>query len=193
MSFTVSSLSELAGPSTHLHPDSYFQPQTQSYPTNGSSNFPDTHGQTASFFMDAGVQQEFAFVPDGYTGTYVVNVENNSTQLLAAPPVNDKKSIYTASTTSLVQLDSSGDVHFLAYTPGDPDANSGSSWKNVSALLSVATPQSSGSSTSSSQKVISTGTPGSTNTSASGGASSNYAVTSGLVGLAVLFAILGFF
>ena len=198
LSFTVRSLSEVARSSTHLHPVAFMQPQTQSYPINGGSGqFPAVHGQTASFFMDSGVQQEFAFVPDDHSGTYVVNVENNSTQLLAAPPVNDPKSSYAASTTSLVQLDSNGAVRFLLYTPGDSSANSQSNWKSVNALLSVATSQSDGNSTStsSSQKVTNTGAPGGTNTStsSSGGALSNQAVTSGLVGLSVLFAVLSFF
>ena len=148
--------------------------------------------------MDTGVQQEFAYVPDSHTGTYIVNVENNSTQMLPPPPVNDTKSTYAASDAAILQLDSTGNVHFFPYTPGDPTANSKSSWKSVNALASVATPQSSGSSTSSSQQVTNTNTPSGKNpsgmnTSASGGALSNHAVTSGLVGLAVLFAILGFF
>jgi hypothetical protein len=72
--------------------DAYFQPQTQSYPINGSSSkFPETHGQTASFFQPLSVnllfcnrgfdsrklkvQEEFAFIPDGASQTYVINVE----------------------------------------------------------------------------------------------------------------------
>ena len=37
--------------------------------------FPTAHGKTASFFLNAGVQQEFAYIPDDGSSTYVVNVE----------------------------------------------------------------------------------------------------------------------
>lgn len=181
-----------AGRSTHPYLVSYLQPETQSY--SGSKTFPAVHGQTASFFKDSGVQQEFAFVPDDFSATYVINVENNSTQSLTPPTVKDTKSSYVASITSLVQLDSTGAVSFLPYASDNSSTNANVAWTSVKALAAI--PKSSGgSSTSSSQKVTSTGTTGN-NTSASGssgGALSNYAVTSGLVGLAVLFAVLGFF
>ena len=38
-------------------------------------NFPTSHGKTASFFLVEGVQQEYAFIPDDGSATYVVNVE----------------------------------------------------------------------------------------------------------------------
>lgn len=38
-------------------------------------NFPTTHGKAASFFLDADVQHEFAFIPDDGSATYVINVE----------------------------------------------------------------------------------------------------------------------
>ena len=46
------------------------QPAPQSF-----GNFPTTHGKTASFFLNEGVQQEFAFIPDDGSATYVINVE----------------------------------------------------------------------------------------------------------------------
>jgi hypothetical protein len=71
------------------HLVSYLQPQPQPY-----GKFPATHGQAASFFMNSGVrsgdiiaayllntglsyqvQQEFAFIPDDGSATYVINVE----------------------------------------------------------------------------------------------------------------------
>jgi len=174
---------------------SYLQPQTQSYPAQGYSGgetFPAAHGQATSFFKDSGVQQEFAFIPDDFSATYVVNVEKNSTQSLAPPTVKDAKSSYVAGITSLVQLDSTGGVSFVPYTPGDSSANANAAWSSVKALAAI--PRSSPSSTSSNPKVTSTGNTGNTNTSnTSGGALSNYAVASGLVGLSVLFAVLGFF
>jgi hypothetical protein len=53
----------------------YFQPTPQSYPATSGNTFPATHGQTASFFLDSGVQQQFAFIPDDGSATYVINVE----------------------------------------------------------------------------------------------------------------------
>jgi hypothetical protein len=66
---------------------SFFQPEAQSY-----GNFPATHGQATSFFQDVGVgpfpnplscpthnftqvQEEFAFIPDDGSATYIINVE----------------------------------------------------------------------------------------------------------------------
>ena len=37
-------------------------------------NFPTSHGKTASFFLNTGVQEEYAFIPDDGSATYVVNV-----------------------------------------------------------------------------------------------------------------------
>ena len=181
-----------AGRNTHSHLVAFLQPETQSY--SGSKTFPAVHGQTASFFKDSGVQQEFAFIADDFSATYVINVENNSTQSLAPPTVKDTKSSYVAGITSLVQLDSTGAVSFLSYTSGNSSGNSNTNanaaWTSVKALAAI--PKSGGgSSTSSSQKVTSTGNTDASDSS--GGALSNYAVTSGLVGLAVLFAVLGFF
>ena len=49
---------------------SYMQPAPQSM-----GSFPTSHGKTASFFQSTGVQQEFAFIPDDGSSTFVVNVE----------------------------------------------------------------------------------------------------------------------
>ena len=48
----------------------------QSHTCNSQSmgNFPTSHGKTASFFLDVGVQQEYAFIPDDGSATFVVNV-----------------------------------------------------------------------------------------------------------------------
>ena len=45
------------------------QPAPQSMGT-----FPTSHGKTASFFLQSGVQEEYAFIPDDGSATYVVNV-----------------------------------------------------------------------------------------------------------------------
>ncbi|KAJ3553382.1 hypothetical protein NM688_g3642 [Phlebia brevispora] len=70
---------------------SYFQPEPQAYPLPNGGTFPATHGQTASFFQESGVQQEFAFIPDDGSQTYVINVETNTTQALSGPTTKDAK------------------------------------------------------------------------------------------------------
>ncbi|TFK90320.1 hypothetical protein K466DRAFT_638163 [Polyporus arcularius HHB13444] len=115
---------------------SFFQPQPQSY--SGASAFPATHGQTASFFQSEGVQQEFAFIPDDGSMTYVINVENNSTSTLAGPTSKDPKAQYAASITALVQLDSTGAVSFIPYKQGDASTNSAAKWATVAKIAAVA-------------------------------------------------------
>lgn len=171
---------------------SYFQPEVQSYP--GDKTFPAIHGQTASFFMQTGVQQEFAFVADDFSATYIVNVESNSTKALPPPTLQDKKSSYVAGITSLVQLSSTGAVSFLPYTPGDSNANA--AWTSVKSLVGMISSSDFQSNSTSNNQANNTSTNNNTQTSSSNtntdGASS-FPVASGLVGLAVLFAILGFF
>ncbi|KAF8503018.1 hypothetical protein BU17DRAFT_58622 [Hysterangium stoloniferum] len=120
---------------------SFFQPDPQSYPVSGSGDpFPVSHGQTASFFKDSGVQEEFAFIPDDGSATYVINVENNSTLPLVGP--SDKTtSTYAASINALVQLNSNGGIFFLPYTPGDATQSRSATWSkiNVQNLPAVST------------------------------------------------------
>lgn len=150
--------------------------------------------------MDTGVQKEFAFVPDDFSATYIVNVEKNSTRTLPPPTVQDTKSSYVAGITSLVQLDSTGAVSFVPYVPGDSNANAGAAWSNVKSLAGLVASYNLQSNSSSNNQANNTGVPGNTNTNTNtnktptdtDGASSNFPVASGLVGLAVLFAILGF-
>lgn len=179
---------------SHVQSDSYFQPEVQDYP--GDKTFPAAHGQTASFFMPTGVQQEFAFIPDDFSGTYIVNVENNSTRTLPPPAVQDTKSTYVAGITSLLQLDSTGAVSFVPYTAGDNNANANAAWSTVKSLAGlVASSNIRNNSTTNDQRNNNTNVPTNTQTSNSDsdGALSSHSMTSGLVGLAALFAVLGFF
>ena len=109
------------------------------------------HGQVASLFKETGVQQEFAFIPDDGSATYVINVETNTTQSLPGPSTKDAKAIYAAGITSLVQLDSTGALNFLPYTAGQASANAKAAWTKVANVLAVAPPgaTSSGSSSAS--------------------------------------------
>ncbi|CDO70625.1 hypothetical protein BN946_scf184748.g23 [Trametes cinnabarina] len=98
---------------------------------------------TASFFQSEGVQQEFAFIPDDGSMTYVINVENNSTKTLAGPTTKDPKAQYAASITALVQLDSTGAVSFIPYKQGDDSTNAKAAWANVAKIAAAAPPGSS--------------------------------------------------
>jgi len=146
---------------------SYFQPQPQAYPLS-SGNIPAAHGQATSFFQPPpAVQQEFAFIPDDGSATYVVNVINNNTQQLAGPTTKDAAATYFASITALVQLTSNGVVSFLPYTQGNNAANSAASWFTISALAAVAPPTFSSHSTSGTATSSSAGSQ-STSTSPAG-------------------------
>ncbi|KAJ7489408.1 hypothetical protein FB451DRAFT_1337161 [Mycena latifolia] len=143
---------------------SFWQPTPQEY-----GDFPDSHGQATSFFLDSGVQQEIAFIPDDGSHTYIVNVETNTTQTVAGPTTVDAKATYFASTTALVQLASSGAVSWMPYSATDASANSAASWSTVQSLASVA-PPSGGTSTGSSAG--GSGTGAATSASKTGGAGS---------------------
>ncbi|KAF8501848.1 hypothetical protein JB92DRAFT_2741190 [Gautieria morchelliformis] len=131
---------------------SFFQPTPQSYPVQGGGNsFPSTHGQTASYFLDSGVQQEFAFIPDDGNATYIINVEGNTT-LPVAGPSDKSSSTYAASTQALVQLTSAGSLSFLPYTPGNNATNMAATWSKITVqgLPAVSTSNSSTNSTAAS-------------------------------------------
>ncbi|CAK5281529.1 unnamed protein product, partial [Mycena citricolor] len=132
----------------------FWQPGSQSY--NG--NFPDTHGQATSFFLDSVVQENIAFIPDDGSATYIVNVQFNTTNTMAGPSTVDSKAVYFASETALVQLASSGAVSWIPYNPTDASANSAAKWSTVQNLAAVA-PAGSGSSASSSASGGSASTP----------------------------------
>jgi hypothetical protein len=136
---------------------SFMQPAPQSM-----GNFPTSHGKTASFFLTTGVQQEYVFIPDDGSATYVVNVETNTTKTLTGPTVQDPFATYSASTSALVQLTTGGKVAFLAYDPNT--TTSGGTWSTVSSLP-VAT--------------FSTSNNSSTSTSASGSASGGTSTSAG--------------
>ncbi|KAI9511643.1 hypothetical protein F5148DRAFT_1274158 [Russula earlei] len=171
----------------------YFQPQAQPFPAS-SGSIPATHGQTASFFQDSGVQQAFAFVPDDGSATYVLNVETNTTQILAGPSTKDPGATYFASTTSLVQLDSKGVVSYLPFNANDTTANAAAKWSPVVNLANAApptsgTPTATGTGSSAPSGTAKTTSNSSTNSSGSNGASALVApggVLGGFVSAAML-------
>lgn len=165
---------------------SYFQPEAQSY----SSDFPQTHGQTASFFQSDGVQQEFAFIPDDGSATYVINVESNTTQTLKGPDVKDASAQYFAGISSLVQLSpSQGSLSFLAYTEGND--NSAASWTKITSVTIPAGSSSSNSSGSSTSSTASGSAAGASSTGSTSGAGRIVMNALGsVVGAAALAAVL---
>ncbi|KAG1738140.1 uncharacterized protein EDB91DRAFT_1139249 [Suillus paluster] len=161
---------------------SYFQPQAQAYPLPNGSAFPATYGYATSFFQaDNTVQQEFAFIPEDFSATYIINVETNTTQALAAPTTKDTKATYFAGITALVQLSSNGAVSYLPYLEGNTSTNPAATWASVSNLAAAAPPSSSSTS----------GSNGSTSASGSQSATSPSSTTSGAtVGASIQYSML---
>ncbi|KAH9968226.1 hypothetical protein BC827DRAFT_1263931 [Russula dissimulans] len=118
----------------------YFQPEAQPFPVSGGGTIPATHGKAVSFFQNEGVQEQFAFVPDDCSATYVSNVQTNTTQKLAGPSSKDPDATYFAGLTSLVQLDSTGAVWYLPFNNNDTSANAAASWSKVANLANAAPP-----------------------------------------------------
>jgi len=163
----------------------YFQPDAQPFPISGGGTIPATHGKAVSFFATQGVQEQFAFVPDDCSATYVSDVTTNTTQKLAGPSTKDADATYFAGITSLVQLDSTGVVSYLPFSSKDTSANAAATWSKVTKLTNAAPPTngtptstSSGSSPSGVLKSNHTSSGGNTSTSQSASSSSpNGAVT----------------
>ncbi|VDB95588.1 unnamed protein product [Peniophora sp. CBMAI 1063] len=156
---------------------SFFQPDAQAYPSSsGSTVLPAQHGKTSSFFQAAGVQQEFAYIPDDGSATYVVNVESNTTQTVAGPSSKDASAFYFAGLTALVQVDSAGAVSYLPYNQNDTAANAAAKWTSVANLASAAPASSAAASGTGTAKATGTGSASSasgTGSSSSSGSSSN--------------------
>jgi hypothetical protein len=178
---------------------SWYQPEPQAYPlASGSGTIPNSPGQVASFFQaDNTVQQEFAYVPEDGSNTYVVSVEWNTTQQLAGPTTKDPLASYFASVNSLVQLSSSGAVSFLPYTEGNNQGNSAATWTPVAALAAAAPASSSSASATGKSSGTSSAKAGSPTAQAAGagvnGASASHRVSNtlaGLLGLAALACLL---
>jgi len=151
----------------------YFQPAAQAFPVNGGGTVPATYGATTSLFQESGVQQEFVFVPQDSSATYVINVETNTTQKLAGPTNQDPAATYFAGITSIVQLGSNGAVSFLAYNEADTSANAAATWASVSILPAASSNSSSGSGSGSGSGSSSGGKSGSHTSTASGSSSTS--------------------
>lgn len=159
---------------------SFFQPTVQSYPAASGSTFPSTHGQTASFFLESGVQTQFAFIPDDGSGTFVVDVVNNATIPLSAP-TDKSSSTFAASITALVQLTEDGNIFWLPYTPGNTAESQAASWSKLN-VQGLSLPSSSNSTSNGTSASTSTGTGSHTGTGSSTASGSSATGTSGSSG-----------
>ncbi|KAF9508151.1 hypothetical protein BS47DRAFT_248219 [Hydnum rufescens UP504] len=109
----------------------YFQPQPQGYPASSGNAFPVSHGKATSFFLDNSWQEQFAYVPDDGSATYVVNVQTNTTVSLAGPSDKSSGSSYTASTSALVQLTSKNNLFYIPYSQtGSATSNANGVWNS---------------------------------------------------------------
>lgn len=70
----------------------------------------------------------------------MLNVQKNTTQTLAGPSTKDAGATYFAGVNSLVQLDSTGAVSYLPYSPNDSSANAAAKWSKVVSLANAAPP-----------------------------------------------------
>jgi hypothetical protein len=113
---------------------SFMQPTPQTY---SPASFPTMHGKAVSIFQPEGkgVQTEFAFIPDDFSSTYIINVVSNTTKTLTAPPKVDLGPSFAASTNAVVMLGNDGVVRSLAYDPST--TTSGGTWKTVSKLPTI--------------------------------------------------------
>jgi hypothetical protein len=95
------------------------------------------------------------FIPNDFSSTYVVthytdpssyNITTsapfaasliNSTQILPAPTSNDQAAAYAASDTSLVQIDSEGNIYYItnAVSTSDYTVQGGAAWTKMSYTL----------------------------------------------------------
>jgi hypothetical protein len=114
------------------------------------------------------VQETFAFVPDDGSATYVLDVQTNTSQVLAGPNSKDPNAMYFASTTALVQLDTEGDVYYLLVSPNDTSANSAAKWNKVTSLANAAPPTGVALAATASASISGTAKPAQTSSSSSG-------------------------
>jgi len=109
----------------------YFQPAAQLFKASTGNTFPVQHGKTASFFLPDVWQEQFAYVPDDGSATYVVDVANNVTTPFPGPSDTSAGSVYTASTSALVQLSSSNTLSFLPYNQNTGANNANAAWTAI--------------------------------------------------------------
>lgn len=95
----------------------FLQEEVQRY---GSEDlFPQTSGKTVSVLkQDNSVPLEFAFIPDDFSGTFLIDtrVEGTNSSVKYPPPIKDIKSLFVATTKEIVQLTSTLEIYTLDIT-----------------------------------------------------------------------------
>ncbi|KAH7345652.1 hypothetical protein B0J17DRAFT_592499 [Rhizoctonia solani] len=191
----------------------YWQPEVQYYaPGNNAGTFPKKHGQVASFFTgDTQAQKKWAFIPDDLSGTYISDINSNTTTVLPGPPASPGFASnpsglmgrFAASPGALVYLSPANELHYIGVDQNNIAASVVNPWaKIVSPELvaaAAADPTSSGSdasATASASGMVSSRASGATSTGAASasstakstnGAMSNMGMGAGLVAVLVGF------
>ncbi|CAE6475398.1 unnamed protein product [Rhizoctonia solani] len=126
----------------------YWQPEIQYYaPGNGAGTFPKKHGQVASFFTgDTQAQKKWAFVPDDLSGTYVSDINSNTTTVLPGPPASTGFASnpeglmgrFCASPGALVYLSPANELHYIGIDQNNMAASAGNPWAKIASPELVA-------------------------------------------------------
>jgi hypothetical protein len=134
----------------------FMQPNLQTFAPleNGGQGFPSVHGETASIFKGfSEVQQQFAFIPDDGSATYIFDAivrglisvgyngltprcQANTTQKIQAP-TNRSTVMIAASQQELVQMTTSGEVYWIPINPNNSAANYGATWSQITLPISL--------------------------------------------------------
>jgi len=145
---------------------SYFQPSPQAYTVSANSKvFPAVGGKTVSLFQPSTgilVPRQFVFFPNDGSGTYIVDVIQNTTTTLAFPPAppSSGTSAYAGSDSALVQLTPSGELYFVAVDETQLASDTSATWNKIQ--NSLWTPP--GTATSTTAAAGSSGSPGTSGT-----------------------------
>ncbi|KAJ1302075.1 hypothetical protein OPQ81_000908 [Rhizoctonia solani] len=192
----------------------YWQPEIQSYPgVNGGATFPQKHGQVASFFTgDTQAQKKWAFIPDDLSGTYISDINSNSTTAFPGPPASagfasnpvGLKGRIAASPGAVVYLSPSNELHFIGIDQNNMAASLANPWAKIASpelvAAAAADPTSSDSNSSSTATGTASGMTTSRASTATAGAasasptkSSNGAVSVNMgMGAGLVAALVGF-
>ncbi|CCO29485.1 hypothetical protein RSOLAG1IB_05239 [Rhizoctonia solani AG-1 IB] len=180
----------------------YWQPEIQYYAAgNGAGTFPKKHGQVASFFTgDTQAQKKWAFVPDDLSGTYVSDINSNTTTVLAGPPASPGfpsnpeglMGRLAASPGALVYLSPANEIHYIGVDQNNMAASASNPWAKIASPELVAAAAADPTSSSSDAAGTATGTATATGmttsrapsaTSGAASASSTTKSTNGAVSL----------
>ncbi|CAE6439563.1 unnamed protein product [Rhizoctonia solani] len=192
----------------------FWQQEPQYYaPGNGLGTFPKKHGQVASFFTgDTQAQKKWAFIPDDLSGTYISDINSNTTTVLPGPPASagfasnpsGLMGRLAASPGALVYLSPANELHYVGIDQNNMAASAANPWAKIVSPELVAAAAADPTSTGSNSTASATGTAsgmvssraptatGSAAASSSAGSSTNGAITRNMgAGAGVVAALVG--